>query len=185
MLVIVIFGAQLVAIQALDPEAFPQSLARRIIFLSPVLLVPVLLLRFHALLGAWIIAAGIIMNLLPMAAHGGLMPVAFERVATIGGEQHVIAADVGRALPGSKNVLLWKRDIHFDPLSDRFQSQRFGLRPAQFSAGDATELLGIAVAAMQMIFCSLHASPPRERDTERATDRRSLIRFLKSPAEDR
>ena len=99
------------------------------------------------------------MNLAPMAAHGGLMPVAFERTVIIGEVPHVDVDDIGSALPGSKNVLLLKEDIHFELLSDRFQSADLGLRSSLFSAGDAVLLFGVVAAAFQVIW--LNVAPAR------------------------
>ena len=68
---------QRVGVSLLDLDG-TQGGFRRAIFFSTTALLIGLALRFRWYFGAWLIALGILMNFIPMASHGGLMPVAFE-----------------------------------------------------------------------------------------------------------
>lgn len=159
-LVVSILGLQWLAINELDPARSLQGVLRRVIFLSPALLVPVLVWRFPTLVGAWVIALGLLLNLIPMTLHGGLMPLAYEYVLADDHPNKPTAEDIGRAMPGSKDIILWREDIHFPALTDRFQSATFGLRPAFFSIGDAVALVGVVAAAFQIVLVNARAPLP-------------------------
>jgi len=150
-LVASVAGLQVAAIRELGPGEAPQAALRGAIFLSPVLLLPVLLLQFRKFAGAWLIAGGLILNLIPMAAHGGLMSVAIERVTQFETHQHLTQAGLGRGIPGPEDVLLRQHVLRFELLSDRFRADRWGLPTGLFSVGDVVELTGIVAAVAQVL----------------------------------
>lgn len=124
---------------------------RRALFVLPALLIFILLARFPRYVGAYVVAIGIVMNLLPMAAHGGLMPVAYDTVMRTGGEDRFTEEDIGKPIEGSKDVLLRREDIHFEWLSDRFVVGLPGPDVLVYSAGDTVELVGLGLVALQAI----------------------------------
>jgi hypothetical protein len=77
-------------------------------------------LLFRRFYGAWLIAAGISLNFLPMLAHGGLMPVSYTIVRDSGAFPDITEAQIGQQLHNGKDVLLRRDDIHFYVLSDRY-----------------------------------------------------------------
>ena len=69
--------------------------------------------------GFVIIGIGVLLNLLPIVANGGLMPVTPENVAKVDLTQRIERHEEGDAIPYSKNVLRAKDNTHFYELSDR------------------------------------------------------------------
>lgn len=126
-----------------------EGVLRRALFLMPAPVVLGVAWRFRHFVGAWIIAAGVILNAVPMVAHGGLMPVSFEAIQANGANPELTPADVGEPIPGSKNILLYRDDIRFEWLADRFHPDWPGVGNAIFSAGDAVEAVGIAAILAQ------------------------------------
>ena len=69
--------------------------------------------------GFVIIGVGVLLNLLPIVANGGLMPVTAENLAKVDLTHRIEGREEGDAIPYSKNVLKERQDIHFYELSDR------------------------------------------------------------------
>lgn len=91
------------------------------------------------------------------------MPLAYEHVLADDHPNKPTLDDIGLALPGSKDIILWEKDIYFVALTDRFQSANFGLRPAFFSVGDAVALIGVVAAAFQIVLVNIRS--PFENST--------------------
>ena len=70
--------------------------------------------------GAWLIAAGILLNFLPIAAHGGLMPVSYGFVQDSAAFPEITEAELGRQLSNGKDILLRRDEIRFFALSHRY-----------------------------------------------------------------
>lgn len=149
-LAIMAIGAQVLATEHLGVDG-AEGLARRAIFLAPAPLVAVLAWRFRRYVGAWLIGAGIILNTIPMVAHGGLMPVAYEAVQANGANPELTESDVGKPITGAKNILLYRDDIRFEWLADRFHPGWPGTGTAIFSAGDVVEVVGVGAVFVQVI----------------------------------
>ena len=98
------------------------------------------------------------MNVLPMAAHGGLMPVAFEVVRDSGYFPEVTVDSVGQTYGRSKDIVLYREDVRFEWLADRFVVNIPGYHPNIFSLGDVFLGVGLAVASAE---CLLGAVFPR------------------------
>jgi len=128
-----------------------EAVLRRILFFTTTAVVVGLAFRLRRYVGAWLIAIGILMNVLPMAAHGGLMPVAFEVIEESGAFPEITEEDIGRQVPNSKDIVLYRDDIHFELLSDRFFLEVPGYGPNIYSAGDFVAFAGLALAAVQII----------------------------------
>lgn len=142
------FALQQVAIRALPPSSGVDSL-RQAIFVGTTLAVVAVALRYRAFLGAWLVAGGIVLNLLPVLAHSGNMPVAWETVHASGDFPEITVDMVGSQLPGSKDLLLHRGDIRFEPLSDRYAVHFPGYKPNIYSVGDFVIFAGVAVAAAE------------------------------------
>jgi hypothetical protein len=122
-----------------------------------------LALKFRWLLGAWLIAAGIALNLLPIAAHEGLMPVAYETIRDSGKWPEYTEGDIGSQVANSKDVILWRDDIRFEPLSDRYVVTIPGYGPNIYSIGDFIIFGGVALAAFQLIYLTFRPEPARTK----------------------
>ncbi len=140
---------QVTAVAVLELDGGEGALRRAIIVVSTALFA-VLALRFRRYAGAWVVAAGIVLNLLPMSLHGGLMPVSYERVLDSGEFGFVSESQLGMALPRSKDVLLSEDDIHFAMLVDRHLVSLPGYGTHLVSLGDFVVVGGLALVVCQL-----------------------------------
>jgi hypothetical protein len=95
--------------------------------------------------GFWLIGAGIALNLLAIAANGGLMPISPETASGL--YPHLSPQDwqPGLQLVGSKDILLPAAQTHLPWLTDRFFVAFDPWLPFRtaFSLGDVLLALGI------------------------------------------
>lgn len=159
---VVLFVVQQAAIRGLGDGDF-ETILRRSVFFTTTAALCLLALRFRRIHGAWLISAGIFLNLVPMAAHGGLMPIALETIQASGHFPEITANDVGQPIPYSKDIVLARSDIRFEFLSDRYALSLPGYGGNIYSIGDFVLFAGLGVAAIQL------AIPPRTRRAERQT----------------
>jgi hypothetical protein len=145
-----LFAVQDLAISRISPDGDLAWLRRTTFFVATPLVILVAL-HFRRFAGACLIALGIFMNFIPMAAHGGNMPVAYEVVRDSGNFPNVTEDQIGSQIENSKDVLLWKDDIRFEPLSDRIVFTIPGYRPNIYSPGDVVIFVGVLVAAIEAI----------------------------------
>lgn len=147
---LLIFGVQRFAVTTLGQDGAPADLRRAIFFISTALVV-VVAVHFRRYYGAWLLALGVLLNFVPMASHGGLMPVAWEVIEESGAFPQVTGADIGRQVPNSKDIVLLRRDIHFEPLSDRYVVDLPAYGTNIYSIGDFVAFAGLAAAAVQIV----------------------------------
>ncbi|MEO6397896.1 MAG: DUF5317 family protein, partial [Tepidiformaceae bacterium] len=100
----ILVGQQL-AISSLERDGVEAGL-RRTIFLVTTPMLIAIALGFRRYIGAWLIAAGILLNFLPIVAHGGLMPVSYQIVRNSGAFPEITEVDLGRQLYNGKDILL-------------------------------------------------------------------------------
>ncbi len=143
--------AQRIAVSLLDLDG-GQGDIRRVIFFTTTALLVGLALRFRWYIGAWLIAIGILMNFIPMASHGGLMPVAVETIQSSEAFPEITEANIGKQVTNSKDIVLRREDIDFEPLSDRFVMTLPLYRTNIYSLGDFVAFAGIALAVVQIVF---------------------------------
>lgn len=123
-----------------------EALLRRGIFLVTTLGLVAMALHFRRFAGAWLVAAGILLNLPPILAHGGLMPVSYDTVAASGLLPGLEPDDMGQQITGSKDIILKQDDIHFPLLADQHIVSIPGYGPNIYSIGDFVLFAGVAVA---------------------------------------
>ena len=126
------------------------ELVRQAIFVATTLAVLFVAWKLRTLLGAWLLAAGIVLNCLPMLAHGGNMPVAWETVSASGAFPEITEEMLGSQVADSKDVLLMREEIRFEWLSDRFFIDPPVYRPNIYSLGDFVIFAGVAVALVEL-----------------------------------
>lgn len=141
------FVGQQVAIRLVPTDGFAGGVRRTLFFVTTVLLV-VLALHFRRFWGAWLVAAGIVLNLIPMAAHGGSMPIDYEILADSGAFE-VSEDDIGSQSNAGKDVVLRREDIHFFPLSDRYVVDLPGYGTNIYSLGDFVLFAGLGLIVVQ------------------------------------
>lgn len=158
---VTLFALQQVAIRAFALDGAAGSL-RRAIFLSTTVALALLALRFRRYLGAWLIAAGILLNLVPMASHGGLMPVSYRVVHESGAFPEITDADLGKQLGNGKDILLRDDEIRFEPLSDRYTLDLPLYGTNIYSLGDFVLFAGVGLVILQVALAPA-LSPLRQR----------------------
>ena len=147
---LLVFGIQRLAVTNLGQGGTSADIRRSVFFVTTALVV-VVALHFRRYVGAWLIAAGVLLNFIPMASHGGLMPVAWELIDESGAFPQVTAADIGHQVPNSKDIVLARDDIRFEPLSDRYVITLPLYGANIYSAGDFVAFAGVALAAAQIV----------------------------------
>ncbi|MFQ5878982.1 MAG: DUF5317 domain-containing protein [Dehalococcoidia bacterium] len=91
-----------------------------------------------------VIGVGLALNLLVIAANGGLMPVSPETLVRAGLLERAASVSLGDPLPRSKDVVLTREDTRLWPLSDVFAVDNpLGVRA--FSPGDLVIAFGLLV----------------------------------------
>lgn len=138
------FVMQLVAMFA----PLGDDLPRRMLFIGSYLL----LFSFAALNlrrpGVVILGIGLVLNFLPIAANGGLMPITPETLERSGDVPDDV--EVGEWIPDSKDVLLERDDVRLYFLSDRIVSD--DLSPFRaFSIGDVVIIGGMVVLIAELL----------------------------------
>lgn len=149
-LAVALFVLQELAISGLSPDGEWAWLRRAAFFVLTPLFVLVVL-HFRRFLGAWIIALGITMNFIPMAAHGGNMPIAYEVVRDSGAFPSITEDQIGQQLENSKDVLLWEEDVRFEPLSDHIVFTIPGYRTNIYSPGDVVIATGVVITTVEAV----------------------------------
>ncbi|MGH2634471.1 MAG: DUF5317 family protein [Tepidiformaceae bacterium] len=147
--VLVLFAVQQFAIRRLGIDGV-QSDLRRGLFLVIAVLFMGLALHYRRYFGAWVMAAGIGLNLLPIIAHGGLMPVSYATVHDSGVFPEITRADVGKQLGNGKDILLDPADIRFPWLSDRFVVTMPLYGANIYSLGDFVLFTGVVLVVVQL-----------------------------------
>jgi hypothetical protein len=136
---------QQVAVRGLGPDG-GEAFSRRGIFLVTTIILVAMAMHFRRFAGAWLVALGILLNLPPILAHGGLMPVSYDTVAESGLLPGLHPDDIGTQISGSKDVILQQDDIRFPWLADRFIVSLPGYGPNIYSLGDFVLFGGVALA---------------------------------------
>jgi len=85
--------------------------------------------------GIPVLLAGLMLNLIVMAANGGWMPISPENASRILGEDVARYLAIGSRF-GQKDILVRVEDMHFALLADRFLLPAWSRYRAAFSAGD-------------------------------------------------
>jgi hypothetical protein len=120
------------------------DIPKRLLFVLSYLLLILFIVMNLPRPGFIIIGVGVLLNLLPIVANGGLMPVTAENLAKVDLTHRIDERQEGDAIPYSKNVLKAEDDINFYELSDRLtwdNSVFFRL----FSIGDLVIASGMVV----------------------------------------
>jgi hypothetical protein len=136
---------QQIAVRGLGTDGSDAFLRRGIFFVTTICLVA-MALHFRRFAGAWLVALGIALNLPPILAHGGLMPVAYDTVADSGLVADLDESRIGQQITGSKDIILEQDEVQFPLLADQFIVSIPGYGPNIYSLGDFVLFAGVAVA---------------------------------------
>ena len=134
---------QLIAIFAPLGDDVPR---RALFLLSYVILLGFVYLNLRRI-GIAIIGIGLVLNFIPIAANGGLMPITPETLERGDFPRDV---QVGEWVPNSKDVLLEKEDARLWQLGDRFVLDDFLGGTIAYSIGDVVIALGLVAFLVEM-----------------------------------
>lgn len=144
----VIFVAQQVAISNLGTGGAAGAF-RQALFFSTTVVLALLALKLRRFWGAWLVALGIVLNLIPMAFHSGSMPIDYAILERSGAFPEVTREDIGKQTNHGKDVVLERRDIHFFALSDRYIVTVPVYGTNIYSLGDFVLFAGLALVVVQ------------------------------------
>lgn len=153
---------QQLAVRGLGSEGGEALLRRGIFFVTTIGLVA-MALHFRRFAGAWLVAAGILLNLPPILAHGGLMPVSYDTVEASGLLPGLHEDDIGQQITGSKDIILEQDDIRFALLADQHIIAIPGYGPNIYSIGDFVLFAGVAVAIGEALAMITIPAPGRRQ----------------------
>jgi len=135
---------------ALDPERW--DVLRRALIMSGFALA----LVFASLNRSWrpmqLLALGLLLNLAPMLANGGLMPVTPDNALRAGFGEEIARLHVGDAIPRSKDVLKERGDTTLAPLSDNLVLPQLFPGRAIASPGDVAVAASVAFAVASLFW---------------------------------
>jgi len=143
-----IFAAQQIAISNIGTGGAAGAF-RQALFFSTTIVLALLALRLRRFWGAWLVALGIVMNLVPMAFHSGSMPIDYAILERSGAFPEVTRADVGKQTNHGKDVVLEREDIHFFVLSDRYVVDLPWYGTNIYSLGDFVLFGGVGLVVIQ------------------------------------
>jgi hypothetical protein len=135
------------------------DLPHRILFLTSYVLLIGFVIANWRRPGIVILGAGLLLNFIVIAANGGLMPTTPEVYAKFSWPEHMV---IGHHVPGSKDIVLERPDIHLWFLGDRF---RWDVQTAVrvFSIGDVIIVVGLIVTLAELLLPRLGEKPSRTR----------------------
>ena len=137
---------QLIAIRA---PLGDDDLPRRILFVASYLLLLTFVAANVRRIGIAVIGAGLLLNFAAVLANGGLMAITPETVlktGTLPGD-----AVLGEWLPGSKDVLLERSDVHLWFLTDRLTWDAISPAFRAFSVGDVIIVVGLVLTLIDLL----------------------------------
>jgi Family of unknown function (DUF5317) len=164
--VLALFALAIQAIAIFVPLGLDDLPKRLLFVLSYVLLLAFIVVNLRRP-GIAVIGIGVVLNLLPIVANGGLMPVTAENVARIGETSSIEGREDGDAIPYTKNVLKSKDDTWFYELSDRIVwDNPFFFRI--FSIGDVVIAGGLALTMGELFLPRVKREAEAHKSASRA-----------------
>jgi hypothetical protein len=141
-LVIIGFMPQFIAFYLPSTRAQLPTLWVSVSLLSSQILLLLFCWLNRRLSGTWLLALGLTLNLVVIAANGGLMPLSPHTLSRLAPPEVVDSIPLGSRVGNSKDILLMPADTHFEWLSDRFLLPEGSPYQAAFSLGDVVIALG-------------------------------------------
>lgn len=146
---------QLIAIRA---PLGDDDLPRRILLVASYLLLLLFVAANVSRPGIAVIGAGLLLNFAAIVANGGLMAITPQTILKTGSLPDDAVA--GEWLPGSKDVLLERGDVHLWFLTDRLTWDAISPAFRAFSIGDVIIVVGLALTLAELLLPRFH--PPGE-----------------------
>lgn len=120
------------------------EMAVRVVLPATIVAVPVALWVYRDRVGVWVMYVGLVANLAPILANGGLMPIRQAAVVEAIGEERAARYEVGSWIPGSKDVLVPNDGGRLTGLGDQIVI-RVGSGGLIVSPGDLVVWAGLLV----------------------------------------
>jgi len=137
---------QIIAIRA---PLGDDDLPRRILLLASYLLLLIFVAANVYRPGIAVIGAGLLLNFAAIVANGGLMAITPRTILKTGSLPD--DAVVGEWLPGSKDILLERGDVHLWSLTDRLTWDAISPPFRAFSVGDVVIVVGLALTLAELL----------------------------------
>lgn len=153
---------QRVSVRAFALEGWESDVRRTIFALTTIGVGFVGVMLARKWLAAWIVVLGVAMNLLPILAHGGLMPISLE-VLQESQIKQVDESDLGKPLPLSKDIILRRDEIRFEPLSDRYILSLPIIGNNIYSIGDFVLFAGLCATCGEVVLRSVRGESATRR----------------------
>lgn len=125
------------------------DLPRRILFVASYVLLLVFVAANVRRPGIAVIGAGLLLNFCAIVANGGLMAITAETLLATGDLPD--DSVVGEWLPGSKDVLLDRGDVHLWALTDRLTWDPVAPVFRAFSIGDVAIVAGLVLTVADLL----------------------------------
>lgn len=162
---------QLIAIRA---PLGDDDLPRRVFLVASYILLLVFVAANVRRVGIAVIGAGLLLNFAAIVANGGLMAITPQTILKTGSLPGDAVA--GEWLPGSKDILLERGDVHLWFLTDRLTWDAISPAFRAFSIGDVVIVVGLALTLAELLLPRFHmegedsatAAPPVQEDGELA-----------------
>ncbi len=160
---------QLIAIRA---PLGDDDLPRRILLVASYLLLLIFVAANVRRPGIAVIGVGLLLNFAAIVANGGLMAITQQTILKTGSLPD--DAIVGEWVPGSKDVLLERSDVHLWFLTDRLTWDAISPAFRAFSIGDVIIVVGLALTLAELLLPRFHpegegsatAAPPVQEEGE-------------------
>lgn len=120
----------------------------RIVLPATIAVVPLALWPHRRFLGVWVLYVGLLANLLPIVANGGLMPIDRATVVEAIGEERAAGYETGEWVRGSKDVLVATGEGRLRALRDQIII-RVGNGGIVASPGDVVVGAGMLLLALE------------------------------------
>ena len=133
--------------------------ARRALFLYSYLLLMVFVAVNLGRPGIALIGIGLLLNFMGILANEGWMAITPETLLRSGPLPH--DAVLGQWVPGTKDVLLNRSDVHLWPLTDRLFWEPISGVIRAFSIGDVVIVAGVLVTLGDLFLPRLREEPSR------------------------
>ncbi len=142
--------ALLAQVTAIAAPLGDDDLPRRILLVFSYLLLLVFVAANARRPGVAVLGAGLLLNFAAILANGGLMAITPETLHKTGRLPH--DAVVGEWLPGSKDILLEREDVHLRALTDRLTWDAGSPPlPRAFSIGDIVIVAGLVLTVADLL----------------------------------